>query len=166
MEEIAIRTAQPLETLMSNSWRPSGFPNKNPRRPVTTVRAGPEGQHPIPDRSQSAHSQVATVDTPTSLPQCAELGPGHQPCHTCHCHSVAEAAAHTRKPSCRARTSTSLGSLRLPHVCMPAATRVQTSILPAGLSHLSTGGLVPGRLRHGVTWGRTSHGTHARTQLR
>lgn len=34
MEEIAVRTAQPLETLM------------NPRRPVTTVRAGPEGQHP------------------------------------------------------------------------------------------------------------------------
>lgn len=95
MEEIAIRTAQPLETLTSNSWRPSGFPNKNPRRPVTTVRAGPEGQHPIPDRSQSAHSQVATVDAPTSLPQCAELGPGHQPCHTCHCHSVAKAAAHT-----------------------------------------------------------------------
>lgn len=36
---------------------------------MTTARAGPEGQHPIPDRSQSAHSQVATVDTPTSLPQ-------------------------------------------------------------------------------------------------
>lgn len=36
---------------------------------MTTARAGPEGQHPIPDRSQSAHSQVATVDIPASLPQ-------------------------------------------------------------------------------------------------
>lgn len=153
---------------MSHSWRLSCFPDRNPRRPGTTAKAGPEGQHPIPERSPSAHSQVATAATPTSLPQGvrAELGPGHRPCHTCHCPSVAKVAAHTWKPSRRARTSASLSSPRLPHVCMPAAARVQTSILPAGRPHLSTGGPAPGRLRCGVTWGPRSHGTHARTKLR
>lgn len=110
---------------------------------MTAAREGPERQHAILAWSQPAHSQAATrhPSVPLRAGNAGALTPATPRLPLSLGSEGSSSRVETQLQSPRSRTPQCWHARGL--------SGVQTSILPAAPPHLSSGGLVPGRLLMG-----------------